>query len=92
MGEGLYLCHVDVSVNVDALALFGKYHRHVEIAGYHTGDADTGGFNGHDFIDILVREALFELLAHLLKQVDVHLMIQKAIYFQDVAFFYDTVF
>ena len=39
-----------------------------------------------------IRETAFELFADLLKQVDIHLMIQKAVYFEDISFFNDSVF
>ena len=40
----------------------------------------------NDLVDRLVRETALELLAHLIKQVNIHLMVQKAVYLQNVAF------
>ena len=89
VGERFHLCHVDRTVNVDALGFLGEHHRHVETACHDTGD--TGSLNGQDLVDLLVCKAAFELLPHLLEQGHVHLVIQKAVHFQNVAFLDDTV-
>ena len=56
------------------------------MARHHAGDADAGRLDREDLRDGSVGEQPLELLAHLIKQVNIHLMIQKTVYLQNVAF------
>ena len=85
MGKGFHLGGVHLSGNVFGLRFLGKYHRHVKILGDNTGDADAGRLNGQDLCHLRVREAAFEFLTDLAKQANVHLVVQKAVYFQHVS-------
>ena len=54
-------------------------------------NADNGS-DGQDLVDAGIRETAVKLFADFFKQVDIHLMIQKAVYFEDISFFNDSVF
>ena len=75
MGKGFHLCHIHFSVQIDALGLFGKYHRHIEISGGNAGNADPGCLDGQDLVHLYVCKAALELLSHLLQETDIHLMV-----------------
>ena len=44
--KGLYLCHINVTVDVDALRLLCKNNRNMKMTCYDTGDADAGSLEG----------------------------------------------
>ena len=48
---------------------------------YDTGDTDSGSLDRQDLIDRLVGKTLFIFRTHLIKQFDIHLMVQKTVYF-----------
>ena len=86
MRKGFDLGNINLAVDVDALGLLCKHDRNTEMTCHNAGNANTGCLNGNDLVDRLVRETALELLAHLIKQVNIHLMVQKAVYLQNVAF------
>ena len=92
VGEGLDLRLVVVVVEVDAHRLFGEHHRHVELAGHHSRDADAAGLDGEHLVDGLARKQALPLLGHLPEQRDVHLVVDEAVHLQHVAFADDAVF
>ena len=91
MGKGFYLGNIHISFYINAFGFFRKDNRHIKVSGSHTGDTDTGGLDGQDFIDGLVCKAAFPLGSHLVKESNVHLVIEKAVNLQDVSFLYNTV-
>ena len=64
----------------------------MKVVRYDTGNADAGSFDSENLIDRLPFEATFELLAHLIEEIDIHLMIQEAVHLQDISLLHDTVF
>lgn len=90
--KGLYLCHINVTVDVDALRLLCKNNRNMKMACYDTGDADAGSLDGENFVDRLALKTALKFLAHLVEQINIHLMVEKAVYLQNVSFLNDTVF
>ena len=51
----------------------------------HAGDADPRRLNGQDLGDGAVPEQTQKLLPNLIKQLHVHLMVQKAVHFEHAA-------
>ena len=51
----------------------------------HAGDGDAGCLDGQNLVDAVVLEDAVELFADLVQQVYVQLVVQKAVYLQDVA-------
>jgi len=92
VGKGFHLGHKHLAVQVDGFGLLGEDHGYTKFLGNKRGDADTGGLNGHDLGNGLVTEAAFEFTADFLHQRDIHLMVQKAVHFQNIAGFDDTIF
>ena len=92
VGEGLDLRLVVVVVQVDAHGLFGKHHRHVELTGHHSRDADAAGLDGEHLVDGFAVEQALPLLCHLAEQRDVHLMVDEAVHLEHVALTDDAVF
>ena len=92
VGEGLDLRLVVVVVQVDAHGLFGEHHRHVELAGHHSRDADAAGLDGEHLVDGFAVEQALPLLCHLAEQRDVHLMVDEAVHLEHVALTDDAVF
>ena len=91
VGEGLDLGLVIVVVQIDAHGLFGKDHRHIELAGDHCCNADAAGFNGQHFVDGLACKQALPLFCHLAEQRDVHLVVDEAVHLQHVALAHDAV-
>ena len=58
---------------------------------HHGGDADARRLDGEDLVDGRVGEQTLELLAHLVEQVDVHLVVQKAVHLQNAFRLHHTV-
>ena len=92
MGEGLHLCGIHIAIDIEALGLLRENHRYMKVVRYDTCNADAGSFDGENLIDRLPFETAFELLAHLIKEIDIHLMIQETVNLQDVSFLHDPVF
>ena len=82
MGEGLHLGNIHVSLNIDAFGLLGKDDRYIKMSGSHAGDTDTGSLDGQDLVDRLVCKAAFPLGAHLVKETDIHLVVEKAVHLE----------
>ena len=59
---------VAVIIQVDAHGLFGKHHRHVELAGHHGGNANAAGLDGEHLVDGLAIKQALPLPGHLLEQ------------------------
>ena len=92
VGEGFHLGHIHFPFDVDAFGFFGEDHRRMEMLGCHTGDADTGRFDGEDFVDGFAGEPFLEFGADLIEKFNVHLVVEKAVHFQYIPFLYDSVF
>ena len=60
--------------------------------GGNAGNTDTGRLDGKDLIDRFPCKAAPELRAYLIQKLNVHLMVQKAVYLQYVSFLYNSVF
>ena len=75
MSEGLYLCRIHFSVEIETLCFFGEYDRYIEVLCCDTGDTDTGCFNCKNFGNGTVREAAFKFFADFIDESDIHLMI-----------------
>ena len=91
VGEGLDLGLVVVVVQIDAHGLFGKYHRHVELAGHDGCNANAAGLDGEHLVDGLACKQALPLLCHLPEQRNVHLVVDKAIHLEHIALAYDTI-
>ena len=92
MGEGFHLGHIHLAIQINGLGLLGKDQGNAEFLCDKDCDTDTGGLNGHDLGNGLVTEAALEFPADFLHQRDIHLMIQKAVYLQNIARLDDTIF
>ena len=92
VGKGLHLSDVHITINVDGLGLLGKDHRHAKFLCNEAGNADAGSLDGHDLGDGLVCEPAVELPTDLLHQVNIHLVIQKAVHLQHITGLHNTVF
>lgn len=68
MGIGFYLAGINIACNVLGLGFLCKYNRHMELLGYHAGNADSGCLNRKDLVDLTVRESALKLLADLYKR------------------------
>ena len=79
--KGFDLGGIYFTVNIYGLGLFCKYHRHMKMLGCHTGNADTGSLHSQDLRNLTVCEQTRPLFSHFIEQINVHLMIQKRIYF-----------
>ena len=90
--KGLDLCDVNVAIDVDALRFLRKNDRYAEMTCDDAGNADAGGLDRHDLVDVFIRKAALELLAHLVEQLDIHLMIEKAVNLEHVALLDHAVF
>lgn len=91
VGEGFDFGVVHVAVKVDALGFLGEDDGYVEILRGDAGDADATGFDGEYFRDWDVCEAALEFFANLVDEGDVHLMVEEAVDFQDVARLHDAI-
>ena len=91
MGKGFHLCSVNFSCNIFGLGLLCKHYRHMERFCRNTGDSDSGSLDCEDLVYIFICKTAFELFSDLLKQFDIHLMIQKTIYFQHISFLNHTI-
>ena len=91
MGEGLHFGVVYIPVDIDTLGLLGKYYRHVEILRRNAGDADAGSLDGQDLGDLVRGEAAAEFLSDLIDQVNIHLVVEKAVYLQYISRLYNAV-
>ena len=81
----MYGGSVNVAVDVLALGFLGKDDRHIEMPRGHAGNGNAGCLNGENLVDAVVLEDAVKLLTNLVQQVYVQLVIQKAIYLQDIA-------
>ena len=92
VGKGFDSCMINLAVNIDTLSLFCKYYRYMKILSGNTGNADAGSLDGQDFGDLFTWKPSAELLSDFVDQINIHLMIQKAVYFQYIAWFYHAIF
>ena len=90
--KGLDLCDVNVAIDVDALRFLRKNDRYAEMTCDDAGNTDAGGLDRHDLVDVFIRKAALELLAHPVEQLDIHLMIEKAVNLEHVALLDHAVF
>ena len=91
MRKGFYLCHIHIPFQVDALCLLRKYDRYLEMPRGQTRDPDAGSLDGQNLCDRRICKSPFKFRPHLIEQSDIHLMIQKAVYLQDISLFYNAV-
>ena len=84
MCEGFDFCTVHFSVQIQALGFFSKDNRYVEILGCNAGNADTGSLNGENLGDRCVGVNSFELFSYLINKGNIHLMIEKTVYFRRI--------
>ena len=87
MGKGFNFCRIDIAVQIDALRLFGKDNRNAEMLSGNTCNSDAGGFDGQDFVDRTVSEQSGLFFSEGIKQIGIHLVIEKTVNFQNVSFF-----
>ena len=85
VGKRLDLGLVVIVIQVDAHGLFGKHHRHVELAGHHGGNANAAGLDGEHLVDGLAIKQALPLPGHLLEQWDVHLVVDETVYLEHIA-------
>ena len=92
MCERFHLSQIHIAVNIDAFGFLGKHYRHAKACRHNTSNSDTRCLNGENFVDGFLCKSSLEFLTHLLEQGDIHLMIEKTVYFQDVSLFHNAVF
>ena len=80
------------AVQIDRLRFFGEHHRHAEILRHNRRNADTGGFDGQNFVHLDIGKPPLEFLADLVEQVNIHLVIEEIIHLQHISLFNDAVF
>ena len=81
MSKRFYLSCVHLAVKIYTLCLLCKYNRYVEILCRNAGNTDTGSLDGKDLVDWTVVKTFLEFFTDLIDQVNIHLMIQKAVHF-----------
>ena len=92
LGEGVNGGAVLLAVEVDGLILLGKHHRDVaKVARHHACDADAGGLDGENLVDLLSRKEPRPLGAHAVEELHVALMVEERVDLKDVAFLYRAV-
>ena len=91
MSKGFHLSGEYVTVDIYAPGFFCENNRDVKMHSRQTGDTDSRRFDGENFADGPVRKAAFKFSAHLIKEMNIHLMVQKSIHFQHISFFDDAV-
>ena len=85
VGIRMYGGSVNIAVDVLALGLLGKDHRHIEMPGCHAGDGNAGCLDGKNLVDAVVFENAIELLTDLIQQFNIQLVVQKAVDFENIA-------
>ena len=56
----------------------------MEVLRSHTGNADAGSLDGDDLRHMLFTEQAIELFSHFIEEINVHLMVQKAVHFEHI--------
>ena len=92
MCEGFYLGTVHFTIKIQTLGFFGKNDRYIKILCGNTGNTDAGCLNSEDFSNRTICETSFKLFADLVDESNIHLMIQKTVYLQNISWFYDSIF
>jgi len=92
VGEGFDLGSEGLSIKVDAMGLFGKDNRNMEALGCDAGDPDAGSLYCEDLVDRFICEQPLEFFSHCAEQIDIHLVIQKIVDFQNIAGFDESIF
>ena len=97
MRIGFHLAGIHISGNILCLVLLCKYNWHMKLLCNYTGNPDPRCLNRQNFIDLHIRKAPFKLFSNLLKQVRIHLMIQKTVNLQyitrlNLSIFADSLF
>ena len=92
MCERFYLCHKHLPFQIDALRFFCKYDRHMKMLRRNTCDPDSGCFDRQDLINLFSFKTLLEFASDLIEQINVHLMVQKAVHLQYIPLFDNPVF
>ena len=82
---GRDLCGIETPVEVGALRFLGEDNRNMEVLGRDAGDADAGGLDGENSGDVLLPEQAVEFLSDFVQKVNVHLVIEKAVNFENIA-------
>ena len=92
LGERVHLRDILVAVKVDGLRLLGKHDRHIaEMTRRDTRDTDAGSLDGQDFVDLFAGEQPRPFLSHVVEQLDITLMVEERVHFEDVTRFDDAV-
>ena len=58
---------------------------------HDTGDSDPGRFDGKDLINLLSFESFLEFLSNLIKQRDIHLMVQETVHLEHISILYNSI-
>ena len=72
---------------IGSFALFGKHHGDIVEVAQQRGDGDSAGFDGENFVHSHAVKAAFELISHLTHNIDVDLVVEKAVNLEYVTFF-----
>ena len=91
MGKRLHTRNIHFALDINAFRLFGENDRNLKISRRDTGNSDAGSFNRQYFINPFSGKPPLKFLSHPFEQPDIHLMIQKTVHFQHIAFFDDSV-
>ena len=81
----MYRGSVHIAINVFAFGLFGKHHGHIKVAGRHAGNRNAGCLNSQDLVYSVILKNAVKLLADFIQQVNIQLVVQKAVNFQHIA-------
>ena len=84
LGEGYDLGRVEVITYIAAQCLLGKHSRTVEGLGRKARHSYPGRLYRENLVDSQPVEQALPFLAHLLIQFHIHLMVEKAVYLQDI--------
>ena len=91
MSKGFHLSGEYVTVDIYAPGFFAKTTGTSKCTAARQAIPIPRRFDGENFADGPVRKAAFKFSAHLIKEMNIHLMVQKSIHFQHISFFDDAV-
>ena len=81
----MYRGSVHIAINVFAFGLFCKHHGHIKVAGRHAGNCNARCLNRQDLVYSVILKNAVKLLADFIQQVNIQLVVQKAVNFQHIA-------
>lgn len=85
MRERIGLGHVFIVGGVGRRPFLGKHHRHAIEMAQECGDGYATGLDGKHFVDPAAFKPPHELFGNLMDKFHVNLVVEKVVYFEDIA-------